>query len=144
MENFERRQEYERKQTARLQTDIARLKETAQRTAVWADRVEASKTGASDKGYVGHKSAKMMKRAKTVEARQQKEIGQKSALLKNTEITSELKLSPLAYRAERLVTFSSVAPVYDGKEVCAPVTFEINRGDRIALDGKTAVAKAVY
>ncbi len=142
LENFERRQEYERKQTARLQTDIARLKETAQRTAVWADRVEASKTGASDKGYVGHKSAKMMKRAKTVEARQQKEIGQKSALLKNTEITSELKLSPLAYRAERLVTVSSVAPVYDGKEVCAPVTFEINRGDRIALDGKNGSGKS--
>lgn len=142
LENFEIRQESERRQNARLQTEISRLKETAQRTAVWADRVEASKIGAADKGYVGHKSAKMMKRAKTVEARQQKEIEEKSTLLKNAEVTSELKLSPLSYRAERLVAFSSVSPVYGGKAVCAPVTFDIKRGERIALDGRNGSGKS--
>ena len=48
-------------------------------------RVEASKIGAADKGYVGHKAAKMMKRSKSIEARQQQTIEQKSALLKNME-----------------------------------------------------------
>lgn len=142
MENFERRQEAERKQNDRLQADIRRLQETAKRTANWADAVEASKTGALDKGYVGHKSAKMMKRAKVAEARQSKEIEQKSTLLKNTEIESSLKLSPLAYGSERLVFFSAVAPVYNGKGVCPPVTFEIRRGERIALEGKNGSGKS--
>lgn len=142
MENFERRQEAERKQNDRLQADIRRLQETAKRTANWADAVEASKTGALDKGYVGHKSAKMMKRAKVAEARQSKEIEQKSTLLKNTEIESSLKLSPLAYGSERLVSFSAVAPVYNGKGVCPPVTFEIRRGERIALEGKNGSGKS--
>lgn len=142
MTNFERQQEFERRQNSRLEADIKRLQETARRTEGWADVVEASKIGAGDKGYVGHKSAKMMKRAKVVEARQQKEIEQKSSLLKNTEVESSLKISPLTYRSERLASFSAVTPVYAGKSVCPPVTFEINRGDRIALEGKNGSGKS--
>lgn len=142
MANFAQRQESEQKQSERLQTDIKRLKETARRTADWADIVEASKIGAADKGFVGHKSAKMMKRTKVVEARRQKEIEQKSTLLKNVEVDSALKISPLEYRNEKLIMLTGVAPVYDGKEICAPVTFEINRGDRIALEGKNGCGKS--
>lgn len=141
-ENFLRRQEFERRQNERLQSDIKRLQEAARQTSAWADRVEASKVGAFDKGFVGHKSAKMMKRAKSVEARQQKAIEQKSELLKNTEVESSLKISPLVYRAERLASFSSVAPIYGGREICAPVTFDIVRGERIALDGANGSGKS--
>ncbi len=142
MTNFERQQEFERRQNSRLQTDIQRMQETASRTVNWANIVEASKIGAADKGYVGHKSAKMMKRAKAVEARQQKEIEQKSSLLKNVENEGSLKILPLAYRSERLASFSSVVPFYDGKSVCSPVTFEIKRGERIALEGKNGSGKS--
>ncbi|MCH5162391.1 MAG: ABC-F type ribosomal protection protein [Clostridiales bacterium] len=142
MTNFKRQQEYERRQNSRLQTDIERLQESARRTAGWADIVEASKIGAGDKGYVGHKSAKMMKRAKVVEARRQKEIEQKSKLLKNIEVESSLKISPQIYRSERLAYFSDVAPFYDGKSVCSPVTFEIKRGERIVLEGKNGSGKS--
>ena len=45
--------------------DIRRLQQSAKRAAVWSERVEASKIGAADKGYVGHKAAKMMKRSKS-------------------------------------------------------------------------------
>ncbi len=142
MTNFERQQDFEQKQNDRLQTDIKRLQVTARRTADWADRVEASKTGAADKGYVGHMSAKMMKRAKVVEARQQKEIEQKSELLKNAEVDSSLKIAPLIYRSERLAAFNAVTPFYGGKGVCAPVTFNIIRGQRIALEGANGSGKS--
>lgn len=142
MTNFERQQDFERKQNSRLQKDIKRLQEAAKQTANWADIVEASKTGAADKGYVGHKSAKMMKRAKVTEARQQKEIEKKATLLKNTEIESNLKIFPLTYRSERLASFSSAAPYYDGKSVCLPVTFDIKRGQRIAIEGKNGSGKS--
>lgn len=142
MTNFVRQQDFERRQNSQLQKDIQRLQETASRTANWANIVEATKIGAADKGYVGHKSAKMMKRAKVVEARQQKEIEQKSSLLKNIENESSLKISPLTYRSERLAYFSAVVPFYDGKSVCPPVTFEIKRGERIALEGKNGSGKS--
>lgn len=147
-ENFARRQSFESRQNERLQKDIRRLKEAAGQTAEWAERTEASKNGTRnsglrpDRGYIGHKSAKMMKRAKTVEGRFQREIEQKSELLKNAEIEENLKLSPLSYRAERLVSLSSVAPRYGEREVCPPITFTISRGDRIALDGANGSGKS--
>ena len=80
---FERRQESELLQNERLKKDISRLQKSAERSAGWSDHVEASKIGAADKGYVGHKSAKMMKRSKTIEKRKQQAIEQKAVLLKN-------------------------------------------------------------
>lgn len=78
-ENFLRNQSFEESRNEQLKKDILRLRDAAKRTSAWADKVEKSKRGTDnsglsvDRGYVGHKSAKMMKRAKTVESRQ--EIG---------------------------------------------------------------------
>ncbi|HIV80112.1 MAG TPA: ATP-binding cassette domain-containing protein, partial [Candidatus Avanaerovorax faecigallinarum] len=107
-----------------------------------SDRVEASKRGAADKGYVGHKSAKMMKRSKSIEARRTKAAEEKSTLLKNVEKAEELKIHPLIHRSDTLAVFSDVAPVYGGTEVCSPVNFEMHRGDRLFLDGRNGSGKS--
>ncbi len=142
MANFERRQEFELAQNERLQKDISRLQQSAKHSAMWSDRVEASKIGAEDKGYVGHKAAKMMKRSKTIEARQQQAIEQKSGLLKNIETTENLKLTPLKYHADTLVSFSDVSVCYDGNAVSKPVSFTVQRGDRVVLDGRNGSGKS--
>lgn len=142
MENFKRQQESELAQNERLQKDISRLRQSAKRSAVWSDQVEASKIGAADKGYVGHKAAKMMKRSKAIEARQQQAIRQKSTLLKNVETAEPLKMQPLSYHAETLVSFSEVSIFYDGNAVCGPVTFKIRRGERVVLDGRNGSGKS--
>ena len=142
MENFELQQEFELTQNERLQKDIGRLQQAAKRTEVWSFRVEASKIGAPDKGYVGHKSAKMMKRSKCIEARQFQAIEQKSALLKNVETAETLKIQPLKYRSDLLASFSEVTVSYNEKEVCEPVTFDIQQGDRIVLGGKNGSGKS--
>lgn len=135
LQNFEQQQRLEEAQNASLKKDIRRLSQSAKRTQGWSDRVEASKTGAADKGYIGHKSAKMMKRAKSIEARQQKAIEQKSGLLKNQERAEELKLLPLQYRSDTLVTFSEVSVCYEKNPVSCPVSFSIRRGERVVLEG---------
>lgn len=142
MENFERRQQGEILQNERLKKDIARLERSAERSAVWSDRVEASKVGAADKGYVGHKAAKMMKRSKNIEKRQKQAIEQKSALLKNTERADELKITALKYHSDTLAVFDKTSVVYDGRTVNKPVSFEIKSGDRIFLDGKNGSGKS--
>ena len=95
-----------------------------------------------DRGFIGHKSAKMMKRAKVVEARQQRALREKEGLLKNLETAQNLKLFPLEYRTDTLVSFADAAPIYDGNQVCAPVTFSIQQGDRIALEGRNGSGKS--
>lgn len=143
-ENFERQQKSETAQNEHLKKEIHRLRQAAKRSSAWSDRVETSKygNGVFDKGYVGHKSAKMMKRAKSIEARQNQAIEQKSVLLKNTETAEKLKLSPLLYHAETLAAFSDTVIYYDGRAVCKPVSFSVKRGDRIVLDGKNGSGKS--
>ena len=142
MTNFERQQEFELAQNERLKKDISRLQQSAKRSAVWSDRVEASKIGAADKGYVGHKAAKMMKRSKTIESRQKQAIEQKSGLLKNIETTENLKLAPLIYHTNTLISFSEVAVCYDQKAVCEPISFTVQQGERVVLDGINGSGKS--
>lgn len=148
MKNFQRQQEFETAQNERLKKDIGRLQQAAQRSSIWSDAVERSKNGTRnsgskiDKGYVGHKAAKMMKRSKTIEARQQQAIEQKSALLKNAETVDTLKIHPLTYHSDLLVSFSDVSVLYDGTKVCEPVFFEIHQGECVAIDGKNGSGKS--
>ncbi len=143
MENFQRRQEFEEAQDQRLRQDIRRLESAARRTSVWSDRVEASKSGAADRGYVGHKSAKMMKRSKTIEARQKAAVQEKSALLRNAEREEKLKICPLEYHSQVLARFEEAAPMYEpGNPVCQPVSFELRQGERVVLDGRNGSGKS--
>lgn len=142
MENFGRKQEFELAQNQRLKKDIRRLQQSARRSADWSDRVEASKIGAADKGYVGHKAAKMMKRSKAIEERQQKALLQKSSLLKDTETAEALKINPLEHHADTLASFTQVSVLYDSQAVCPPVTFHIRQGERIFLDGRNGSGKS--
>lgn len=145
MQNFEQQQSYEAALNERLQKDVKRLSNAARRAAAWSDKAEAGKYGVgdsglkADRGYVGHKAAKVMKRSKTVEARRQKAIEQTAF---NTESEERLKLAPLVYRADTLAALSDVEIVYDGRKVCPPVSFSIRRGERIALDGKNGCGKS--
>lgn len=139
--NFENQQRLEMLQNEQLKKDIKRLKQAAKRSAIWSDKVEASKIGAYDKGYVGHKAAKMMKRSKAIEGRKQQAIEQKTNLLKNEETTDHLKITPLISRGE-LLRFSHVSIQYDQHIVCHDVSLTLHSGDRIALDGKNGCGKS--
>ncbi len=142
--NFERQQRFEMVENERLQKDIDHLRQAAARATGWSNKVESSKYGDGqiDRGYVGHKSAKMMKRSKSIEARRQRAIEQKAGLLKNVETAENLKLAPMVYHADVLASFSDVMVFYGGKNVCKSVSFVLHRGDRIALEGKNGSGKS--
>lgn len=141
-ENFDRAQQFEEARDERLRKDVRRLQQAARRTSVWSDRVEASKTGAYDKGFVGHKSAKMMKRAKALEARQEKALEEKQGLLQNRETAEALKLFPLVHHAKRLVSCSELTLWYGDRKVCGPLRFAVEQGERAALEGRNGSGKS--
>lgn len=144
MENFERQQESESVQNEKLKKEIYRLQKSAKRSADWSKQMEASKygNGPVDRGFIGHKAAKLMKRSKTTEERQQKAIEQKSSLLKNAETAEKLKIQPLSYHAEVLASFSEAAAIYNGRQVGSGTSFCIHRGERIFIDGTNGSGKS--
>ena len=143
-DNKNRQDAFEQAENAKLKKEISRLEETAREKANWSDRVEATKIGqhVADRGYIGHKSAKMMARSKAIEQRQQAAIEEKSKLLKNIERSDELKIFQTPYHAKRLVQLQDVSIAYGEKQVCSGVNFAIMQGDRIALRGANGCGKS--
>ena len=141
-ENKDKEDQYEHEENEKLKKEIDRLQMAGLRNENWSNQVEKSKRGAMDKGYIGHKSAKLMKRAKVIEGRQQKMIEEKKELLKNIEQADTLKIHPVLYTKKTLIEVKGVSAVYDEKTVTKPVSFMINQGDRIALKGKNGCGKS--
>ena len=147
-ENKERQDNFELMQNERLTKDIKHLEAAAKNTANWSDKVEKSKFNTNnsgsdiDRGYVGHKSAKMMKRSKVLEQRIEKSIEQKSSLLNNMDRSDSLKIVPLQNNRNPVMIANQLQIKYQDKAIFLPQTFEINQGDRIAITGKNGAGKS--
>ena len=145
--NKERQDAFEQAENDRLRADIRRLDEAARRAARWSDKTESEKHVRNsglrpDRGYIGHKSAKMMQRAKSIEARRLDAAEEKAGLLHNIERADDLKLHPLAYRAETLAELTDVAVQYGDAPVVEGVRLTVRRGARIALTGRNGSGKS--
>ncbi|MDR1531624.1 MAG: ABC-F type ribosomal protection protein [Clostridiales bacterium] len=143
-ENKRQRDEFELRENERLKKDIARLGKAAARTSGWSDRTEASKIGrhVGDRGFVGHKAAKMMKRAKNAERRFSLAAEEKAGLLRNLESASPLAMYPLKHHTRRLVEFKDVSIGYNGRTVCENLNFTLEQGQRLGLTGKNGSGKS--
>ncbi len=147
-QNKEQQDNYELMQNNRLKKDIKRLSESAKRSGEWSDRVEKSKNGTRnsgsklDKGYVGHKAAKMMKRSKNIEARQQSAISEKAKLLHDIESSQSLELHPICHHHDKLLELRHISLFYDENEICKDINFSVMQGERIAISGKNGCGKS--
>lgn len=146
--NKERRDSFELSENDKLKKEVKRLEKTAKEKAGWSNEVEKTKYGTRnsglrpDRGYIGHKAAKMMKRSKVLEQRQQIAIEEKSKLLKNLETAESLKLSQLSYHTSPLVALENISINYGENIVCKNISFVIEKGDRISLSGKNGSGKS--
>lgn len=143
-DNKNRQDNFEIKQNENIRKDIVQLEESFRRTAGWSDKIEKSKIGehAPDRGYIGHKAAKMMKRAKSIELRKKNLIDDKKKLLKDIERNDALKIHPLKYSKSTLINVDNLAVYYDNRMIFEDVSFTVNQGDRIALRGKNGCGKS--
>lgn len=146
-ENTMRLEAFERGEQERLARDIRRLEESAKQRAGWAEQQEKSKNATRnsglrpDRGYIGHKSAKMMKRVKSAQARQEAAIAKKAQLLTNVETAEPLRFQSLPWRGRQMLELRDVAISYGERQVCEPVSFQIYAGERLALCGKNGSGK---
>ena len=146
-ENKTRQDNYELAENEKLKKDISRLEESARKTAMWSDKVEKSKYNAPndifvDKGYIGHKAAKMMKRSISAQNRKEKAIEEKSKLLKNLEVVDNLKINSLKNRIGHLIEVHNLKISYDNNDVVSNINFYLEDGDRLQLKGKNGSGKS--
>ena len=147
-ENKLMKDQFEISKNEKLRKDIKRLKEAARQCQIWSDKIEKTKNGVKisgvkpDKGYIGHKAAKMMKRSKNLENRQNKAIEEKQNLLKDIETKENLLLHPLHHRKNPLISVSNLSSYYGEKQILRNVSFEIKQGDIVAIYGSNGSGKS--
>ena len=150
-ENKTRQDAFEQAENEKLKKEISRLEETARQKADWSNAAERSKFGVDPikvdkpknyRSYQGAQAAKSMARSKAIEQRQQAAIEEKSKLLKNIERSDVLKIFQTPFHTKRLVQLLDVAVSYDGKTVCSGVSFDIQQGDRVVLQGANGSGKS--
>lgn len=147
-ENKRAQDNFELAQNEKLQKDINRLEVASRNTAKWSNEVEKNKyktnssDGMIDRGYVGHQSAKMMKKSKVMEKRIEKTIEQKSSLLNNIDRSDSLKIIPLESRKNPLIIANNLQIQYNDKTIFNKLSFEIENGDRVAITGKNGIGKS--
>lgn len=150
-DSFDKREQFEQSKNERLKKDIRHLELSSKQAKSWSNTAESRKIGfdpsVTEKSIdrrpkQGAKSKKMMARAKSYEKRMQNKIAEKESLLSNTENKLSLKLKPQLYRSNTLGYVNGLSLSFDDSAVFSNISFDINRGDRIALSGRNGCGKS--
>ncbi|WP_249299489.1 ribosomal protection-like ABC-F family protein [Feifania hominis] len=147
-ENERRREQQAHMQLERARAERERLELAARRAADWAGKTEQGKFAARnaglrpDRGFVGHRAAKLMKRAKSIESRREEAAAQKAELIRQLESAEPIVLKPLPPEREKLVTAADLTIRYAQRSLFEKLRFSIGRGDRVALTGPNGCGKS--
>lgn len=149
--NKEAQDNFERTENDKLKKDIKRLSYAAKRTSEWSDKAESRKIGFDPKKVEKNinrrpmqaaKAKKMMSRSKQIQSRRQNAIEEKSRLLQNVETVDTLKIFPLKFHSDCLITLNNISIKYNNTTICKNVNFKVSQGDRIVLTGKNGCGKS--
>ena len=142
-ENKMLQDDFERAQNKKLGREITKLQQNARQTAKWADQIESTIIGGRmAKGHISRMSAKMMKRSIIAQNRAQKNIEEKSKLLKNIEETEPLKFHCLQNIDGRIFEAIDLTLSYGQHEVAKNINFYLENGDRLQIRGKNGSGKS--
>lgn len=153
-ENKARRDHFAQMENEKHLRAIASLKKAARQSGQWAQKNEDTKIGYDPakehdrptRAYIGKKTKKMQKRVKQYEKRIDQEIQAREGLLADIEEPVPLKLTPLAYHRERLLSCKDLSIRYKGRAANAleGFTFSLARGERVFLHGKNGCGKSTF
>lgn len=153
-ENKSRKDAFSQMENEKHKREIQKLKKASERTRQWADKSENSKIGfnpvkehdrcISSRSYIGAKTKKMQSRVKQMEERIDREIEEKEGLLQDIENPVDLRLTPLKHHKNTLISARDYSLCYDGAEtpVFTNLSFELQQGERVFLNGKNGCGKS--
>lgn len=120
---------------------VRKLEAQARKYETWSNRTEKSKIGAYDKGFVGHRAAKLMKRS--IQARRRLERTMEEMKAEKPYVKDGIAIEFHASTAKRLMRVEELVVGYDPERPLGePLTFDLKPGDRLALVGPNGCGKS--
>jgi ATP-binding cassette subfamily F protein 3 len=123
--------------------EIRRLEQAARDRKAWSLRKEKEKTAHADKGFIGHRAAKMARRAKHAEKR----IDQMLETRRADKPFIEKQPKPVLVTGEvpdkRAVLVKGVHKSFGRQRVLSGVGFEVRTREKVALVGPNGCGKTV-
>lgn len=134
----------------KLKSSIQQLQTARNQRQQWAQRAESEKknNAHADKGFIGAKAAKMMKKSTTMEKRLDKAIRQKQGLLQNIEQIVPLSINYLPNHHPVLLALDKISLSFPGRTLIQGLSFQIRSHEQVLLcgdngTGKTSLFKAI-
>jgi ATP-binding cassette subfamily F protein 3 len=126
----------------KAQKKIRKLHKQAQTYQGWSNKAEAEKRGAADKGFMGHKAAKLMKRS--VVARRRLEEAAEEAREDKPFERKPVKIDFHHSGARHLLSAKGLAVGYEpGRPLAQDISLDLAAGDRLAIQGPNGCGKTM-
>lgn len=127
-----------------LRADIKKLKQSQQQRQQWANRAESEKKNNShaDKGFLGAKAAKMMKKSVTINNRIEQAINDKQGLLNNIDSTTPISLNLQRDHHQTLLAVKDVTLSFSDHQLFDPLNFTVKQNEQVALSGRNGTGKS--
>ncbi|MBN4069950.1 ABC-F family ATP-binding cassette domain-containing protein, partial [bacterium AH-315-G05] len=136
-----RNEERELNSKEKLQDEAYRLENSAIAARGWSSSREKGKKSAGDSGFEGKRSAKMMKRAKSMERRRDKRLDEVKLLLKDYENIKSLEIKQDKLLNKKYLKVQDLSYEINGNAVFQDISFELAQGDRIWIKGENGSGK---
>jgi ATP-binding cassette, subfamily F, member 3 len=124
----------------KAQRKIRKLQKQAQTYQGWSNKAEAEKRGAADKGFIGHKAAKLMKRS--VFARRRREDAVEEAREDKPFDRKPIRIDFHHSGARHLLSVKGLTVGYEPRRpLVQGISLDLAAGDRLAMQGPNGCGK---
>ncbi|NUN69508.1 MAG: ABC-F family ATP-binding cassette domain-containing protein [Bacteroidetes bacterium] len=132
----------EEARVATIRREVAVLEQEAAQRRSWSMAAEREKIGGFDKGFLGRKAAKIMKRALAAERRIDERLEEQRSLLRNAETVRPLRLHQRDDAPELLVSLEEADVTFGGRTILQGCSLTVRRGERVAVIGPNGCGKS--
>ena len=148
----EKRDNFNINKNKKLKSEINELNRSRQKIQTFSKKSENKKNARAhlktelnsnlDKGFLGHKAAKIMKRSKNVERRMEKDIEAKQGLLTNIEEANDLRMNFSPNYHEQVLKVQNLNIRIGEKQLFKDLSFKVNKHEIVVLKGKNGSGKS--
>lgn len=148
-----KRDEFNREKNAKLKGEISTLNQSRVRIQGFSNKAEGKKNAKNhkkeiisnlDKGFLGHKAAKIMKRSKNVERRMDKAINDKKGLMTNIEDIPHLTMNFRPNYHQTLLETQHLDLQIQDKKLFQDLNLIIKNHGVVSLEGENGSGKSTF